>query len=145
MQNKDTIIIGKVWADWCGHCDHLKPEWKKMKNMAKLNLGRTVKNVSVDFVEIGDVEKNRNMGKTMEMVMDEYNNKNKDEMNGQIVANGFPTIFKICNKKIEYYNGERVASKIYEWGLSCKGQMGGKRKTNKRRSKVRKTKRVWFF
>ena len=43
--SKKKIIIGKIYADWCGHCNMLKPEWEKMKNMIKHNTGRSLTNV----------------------------------------------------------------------------------------------------
>ena len=48
------IIIGKIYADWCGHCKTLKPELIQMKDMIKTNMGRSLKNVQIDFVEMGD-------------------------------------------------------------------------------------------
>jgi thiol-disulfide isomerase/thioredoxin len=29
------IIIGLVYANWCGHCKTLAPEWKKLTNTLK--------------------------------------------------------------------------------------------------------------
>ena len=34
------ILIGKVYANWCGHCQHLKPEWLKMKKELKSKMGK---------------------------------------------------------------------------------------------------------
>ena len=53
---KKSIIVGEIYADWCGHCKVLKPEWEKMKTMIKQNTGRTLKNVGFHIEEIKDSE-----------------------------------------------------------------------------------------
>ena len=113
-----NIIIGKIFADWCGHCTTLKPEWEKMKKQIKLNMGRALKNVNIEFVEFGDTEENKKMGKQIDSMIDEFNQKYGNTMNQKLSHSGFPTIFKLCNNKIEYYNGERISDKMYKWSIS---------------------------
>lgn len=28
--NHDKVVVVKLWAKWCGHCQAFEPEWKKM-------------------------------------------------------------------------------------------------------------------
>jgi thiol-disulfide isomerase/thioredoxin len=112
-----SIIVGKIYAEWCGHCQRLEPEWKQMKE--KLN-----ENKNIEFVEIEE----QNLDK-----LDELNEKNKERFHGQKVTyEGFPTIFKIVDGNPTYYNGERDADKMYQWVIT-KG--GRRRKTYKRKSR----------
>ena len=56
---KQKIVVGKIYADWCGHCKSLNGEWKKLKKMIKLGRGRDLKNSTFEFVELGDTPKNQ--------------------------------------------------------------------------------------
>lgn len=148
---KKQILIGKVFADWCGHCVSLKPEWEKMKRFIKMNMGRKLKNVRVEFVEIGDTEKNKAAGKTVEGMIAEFNQKH----NSDLKSEGFPTIFKHCDGKLEYYTGERTAKPLYKWYMSsCEPssiggndetniQSGGRAKTRRKKS-IKSTSRLGF-
>jgi thiol-disulfide isomerase/thioredoxin len=90
-------IIGKVYANWCGHCQTLNPEWNKMKSLLK-------KNPNIQFVEIEESQKNK------------LNNLKKKFP--QLEINGYPTIFKINKKKqIEYYTGNRIAMDMKKWSI----------------------------
>jgi thiol-disulfide isomerase/thioredoxin len=109
------IIIGKIYADWCGHCVRLKPEWDSMKNMIKQNMGYSLKNVNIEFIELGDNEENRAKNISVDQLLFNFNQKHFPHGEKQIQSDGFPTIFKICRKKIEYYKGPRVASDMYKW------------------------------
>ena len=104
---KQTKIIGKIYANWCGHCKILKPQWKKMKN--------DLKNHPIEIVEIEVSEIAR---------LEAFKKKHG------VQDNGYPTIFKIMGK-VEYYNGPRDAKSIKTWALSNKIN-GGKnsRKNN---------------
>jgi thiol-disulfide isomerase/thioredoxin len=89
------IIIGKVYANWCGHCQTLKPEWNKMKQMFK-------KNRNIQFIEFEEAQQDKL-------------NKFKKKF-PQLEINGYPTIFKINNKKqIEYYTGNRITMDMKKW------------------------------
>lgn len=112
-----SIIVGKIYAEWCGHCQRLEPEWKQMKE--KLN-----KIGNIEFVEIEEQELDK---------LDEFNEKNKERLGGKkVVYEGFPTIFKIVGGNITYYNGVREADEMYGWATT-KG--GRRRKTYKRKSR----------
>jgi thiol-disulfide isomerase/thioredoxin len=88
-------IIGKIYANWCGHCQALKPEWNKMKSLIK-------KDANIEIVEI---EENEN----------EKLNKLKERF-PQLQINGYPTVFKIHpNKQIEYYTGNRLSFDMKKW------------------------------
>ena len=111
---KPTKIIGKIYANWCGHCTALKPHWEKMKS--------DLKNHPIEIVEIEASEVAR---------LTAFKKKHG------IQVNGYPTIFKILGN-VEYYNGPRDTKSIKRWALSDTingGKMGRKRrnKTNKKK------------
>lgn len=98
MTNTKKILIGKVYADWCGHCVSLKPEWLKMKNYIKKNFKH------IDFIEAESSQKD-----IIENLKKKYN----------IIAEGYPTLFKIKeNGVVEYYKGKRFAKELLEWATS---------------------------
>jgi thiol-disulfide isomerase/thioredoxin len=108
------IILGKVYATWCGYCQQLAPEWSKLK--------KTLKNIK--FVDIEENQTNKkdqfesNHAKSLNLI----NNK------PQLEVNGYPTIFKIHpNKKIEYYTGIRTAGEMKKWVLPKKNTKSKKR------------------
>ena len=116
---KQTLVVGKIFADWCGHCVALKKEWEKMKRYIKLNMGRKFKNVQIEFVEIGDTEANKKAGKTVDGMIEEFNNKHMSASSEKLALDGgYPTVFKYCNCKLEYYKGERTADALYKWSMS---------------------------
>jgi thiol-disulfide isomerase/thioredoxin len=150
--NKNKQIIGKIYANWCGHCKALKVEWPKFKNLVES------KGIShIDFVEMEESEKNK---------IDAFKREHGIEVSG------YPTIFRMTpatsnkpihttpslnlqlggqnNKSqnnhgqkyhIEYYNGVRDAETLANWALNQpqnQEQKGGK--TNKRKNKTNKRK-----
>ena len=91
-----TIVV-KIYANWCGHCQSLKPEWNKMKKMIK-------KNKNIQIVEIEEQQQNKL-------------NKLKQRF-PNLQVNGYPTIFKIQpNKQIEYYTGNRITNDMKKWAV----------------------------
>lgn len=127
-----VIVVGKVYANWCGHCKSLKPEWKKMKTRVYSKLGKN----KVVFEEI---EENQMATKLPRL----KNNHGVD-----INVNGFPTVFKVENGKVDYYGGNRNADAMAEWYLNGGGksqdipavmqdQQGGKRFHSRRYRRFR--------
>jgi protein disulfide-isomerase A6 len=120
------IIVGKIYAEWCGHCQNLHPEWLKMKKELKMLAKK--KQYVIEYVEIEEIETDK---------MNDF----KTRFPG-LTVNGYPTIFKnTSGNQLEYYGGDRSASKMKDWVLGktenhtkSKGMFyGGKRKTVKRK------------
>lgn len=128
MRHHKGVLIGKVYADWCGHCQTLKPEWAKMKIAIKK------RNPSIEVIEIEQKEETK---------LENTKNRVKG-----LAADAYPTIFKYISgdKKPTYYNGERTSDKMTAWALGNKNKMnGGKRSKKIRRSvKRRRTTKSWF-
>jgi thiol-disulfide isomerase/thioredoxin len=96
------MVVGRIHANWCGHCKDLIPEWAKMK---KLFAGpKKYKFVSIEQSNEGPHLERLN--KYLGIVEDEK----KVKLNG-----GYPTIFKALNGRVEYYEGPRTADKLAEW------------------------------
>lgn len=120
------VTVGLVHANWCGHCQHLMPEWNKMehniKNDPKLN-------TKCDIVKIESENISNELPKYENMI------------NEKIPVDGYPTIFLIKDKKIEKYGGERSAEALGGWVAGAvNGHIGGKknvktRKTSRKNSK----------
>ena len=118
--NKDKIVMGKVYADWCGHCQSLKPEWARMKKIVPMH--------RVVFIEIND--RNKDAG---------IENLNRVHGVNLPMPDGYPTIFRFgSDKQIEYYGGERKADALAKWALNGGSSTGGKRRRNKRSRGTRK-------
>ena len=120
------VIIGLVYAEWCGHCKELKPEWEAFKTAVKKD--RKLSNKCGIFeVEDSDSMKSAKLA-----------SMNKKIKGGEIQVNGFPTLFKISNGEVQYFQGGlRNAATLLEWARQTPAYTGGKRK-NKTANKSRK-------
>jgi thiol-disulfide isomerase/thioredoxin len=135
--HRGIVTVGLIYANWCGHCQALKPEWKKMK----YNLMKTpsYKVGNYKFMEIEDLDKNK------DSKINAINSRLHEE---KLEANGYPTIFKIHGGKLNYFQGGRTANELKDWvsqpnkNLSkytppidslFKRIFGGKTKKNKRK------------
>jgi thiol-disulfide isomerase/thioredoxin len=118
------FVVGLIYADWCGHCQHLKPEWEKMKqsllNNSKFKHGKIIE------IEDSDLEKETKL-------------KSIDE---NLTVEGFPTIVKKENgSPVEVFQGDRTSPALLQWVLSH--QRGGfqySRRSTTKRSKSKKSK-----
>ena len=99
--NKNAIVVGKVYADWCGHCQMLKPEWAKMKKHIYSKKGKK----HVVFVEIEE--------KQIESKLRPLEKEHSVKVN----INGYPTLFRISGGKVVYYNGNRQSNEMSRWYL----------------------------
>ena len=109
--HKRPLIMGRIHANWCGHCKTLGPEWKKMQS--KIDEG--VRKGKYHEPEYKDFESDEiSKGK-----LNDFNSENSKYLNGdKIVFSGFPTIYKIQNGKIDYYSGARESGPMEEWFMT---------------------------
>lgn len=91
------IVAGLVYADWCGHCTHLKPTWDRMA--ASLP----------NSVEIHKINSNDQDAKIAEI----------ERTHGLKMAgvNQYPYVFRIVNKTLSEYNGDRTEAAMKIWIL----------------------------
>jgi len=107
-------IFGKVYADWCGACQALKPNWDEMisilkkydKSQSDSNVVANMDGIVIEVIEIQDTN------------FDSYTKKNK--LLNDLTANGYPTIFRkeiepTQTSKFEYYTGERNPDAMIAW------------------------------
>ena len=131
MGGSKQIFVGRLHANWCIHCKSLKPEWAKMKKILSKTKGQ-YRFVSIEqSKEAHDLER---LNKYLGLVEDEKKVRMKE---------GYPTIFKVVDGVVEYYNGPRITQNLVNW---VKETTGGtrKRRTHKRRTDKRRTHKKQF-
>ena len=102
------VIVGKIYANWCIHCVNLKPEWNKMmKSVYKQKTPSDIKFVSIEET---------NMQNKMKSFFKKYKIPENIQKSFKKVQ-GFPTIFKIKNGNVTFYNKERIEEPMREWVL----------------------------
>jgi thiol-disulfide isomerase/thioredoxin len=123
-----NIIVGKIYANWCGYCNLLKPEWKKMKKNMKLKI-KSLPNIHFSFIEIEQTGQDEKIDKINRMYLENSDDKVS-------LQDGYPTLFRIEDGKLEYYSGKRIASDMEKFYLNGGTNIyeGGK-KSRKRKSK----------
>ena len=103
-KTKDESTIVLMYANWCPHCQTMKPEWNEMKNRLGMDI-ETIEIEDSDFdkdTKIRDIEDNKLKGEHIEIM-------------------GYPTMFKVHNGHTDYYGGSRTASEMIKWAKSHKG------------------------
>ena len=127
---KKPVIIGLVHANWCGHCQHLMPEWNKMED----NISKNSKlNNKCKIIKIESEHVNEELPKYAEMT------KQKN-----IQVEGYPTIFMIKkDRMVEMYGGERSAEALEKWiadavGANNTSFYGGKKSKTRKNTKSSK-------
>ena len=117
-------IIGKIYADWCGHCQSLAPQWKKMKQM--------IHKKNIAFIEIEEKEQNK-----LNHFKAQY---------PALQVNGYPTIFKIYpNKKIEYYDKNRIAIDMKNWATKNTVSKTANKRTFRKKTRAKTMKKRSYF
>ena len=108
FNNKTKKGVWLVWfyADWCGHCVNMKPEWEKLESQCKKNNKLNIARVNSNNVQ-----------------------QINSTMNQNIV--GYPTIRLFNNAKPKKdYDGERSAKEFMKF---LKKHLNKKSKSLKRR------------
>ena len=105
---KHTVVVGKIHAHWCTHCQALAPEWKKMKYAIQEKTKHTHYDTRYVFREIEQAEQDGGIAEVNSRFL--ANSERKLELQG-----GYPTIYKIRDGKLEYYDGERSYLGMLRW------------------------------
>ena len=124
---KDTIIL--FHANWCGHCQHLMPEWNKMEE----NVSKNPKlNNKCKIIKIESEHVNEELPKYAKMT------KQKD-----IEIQGYPTIFMIDqNRNVDMFGGERSSGALEQWISNAVNGGYNKRFHGGKKSKSRKNRKT---
>jgi len=118
------LIAGLIFANWCGHCQALKPSWAEMKKSLSKNPAFKKQCGTVIEIEDSDPQKDAKI-----------ENINKTVTGGKLAANGYPTIFKKNGGTIEYYQGGRTAGELTSWflgGSAAPIKVGGYRLSSRK-------------
>ena len=115
------VVVGKLYMNGCGHCESLKEPWSQMES----KIGGKIKVEKIESAEMDD--------RLLKL--------NKEHGSDVAVQGGYPTIFKIKNKKVEYYNGERTAPALIKWANQSTGGKRTKRTKRTKRNKKSRTRR----
>jgi len=100
-------IIGRFYANWCGHCQRMAQDWKKVVQL----LNDELKGFSYFNIEHGNN-------------MEKHKKNLEQHVKGEVKVDGFPTIFKVIDGKIEYFdhavhtNGKTLYDKIRNFYLT---------------------------
>ena len=109
MGSSKQIFVGKLHANWCIHCKSLAPEWARMRKILSKTKDK-YRFVSIEqSKEARDLER---LNKYLGIVEDEKKVQMKE---------GYPTIFKVVDGVVEYYNGPRMTQNLVNWVKETSG------------------------
>ena len=87
-KDKQPVIVGKFYSNGCGHCISMQKEWHVFEKYLKKKMPHVkIKNVEQSEIEEGKQHVN-----------------NLLHPHAKVEVNGFPTIFKFKNGKINYFD-----------------------------------------
>ncbi len=123
MGSSKQIFVGKLHANWCIHCKSLAPEWARMRKILSKTKDK-YRFVSIEqSKEARDLER---LNKYLGIVEDDKKVQMKE---------GYPTIFKVVDGVVEYYNGPRMTQNLVNW---VKETTGGTRKRSIVKQSIKK-------
>lgn len=100
---KPKLVL--IYADWCIHCQTLKPQWNEMK--AQLINEKKYNEEDIFEIESGEQEQ-----KLLDL-------NGRFIINGEeIKAEGYPTLGKIKEGQFNRYTGERSVPELCAWAKS---------------------------
>jgi len=116
------FLLIKVHANWCPHCINMRPEWNKLKTSLKF------KQIKPRVFDIEQQQLHK-----LDLLNKKY------ALDEPVTNKGFPTIVKVHNGKVEYFEGSRDAKNILSW-LYTNVNSSEKSKTIKKSNKNKKRK-----
>lgn len=124
QDDPSKIVVGKIYAKWCGHCQSMSDDWDALED-------RVDKKVYI----VLNTEESEIPGR-----VDEINQIYLKDSDEKLVASGYPTIYRIENQQLKYYGGDRNTDAMYDWFVTQKG--GIKKSAKKEETKTEK--KGWF-
>ena len=98
MQKPKLVLI---YAEWCGHCQAMKPNWEEMKtDLINDNIYGPD-----DIIEIESNEQEQQLPKINHLVTN----------GSKINVNGYPTMGKIVDGGFKQYVGGRTTMELLNW------------------------------
>jgi thiol-disulfide isomerase/thioredoxin len=98
------IVVGKIYANWCGHCQNMTNDWENLKNyLAKQG----------NLFEIVEIEQQQE-STLVPHVNKKYLKKSPVKVSLQ---RGYPTLFKIKGGNVSYFQGNRTFEEMSHWYL----------------------------
>ena len=105
---QSVVVVGRAYADWCGHCKAMAEDWEKLRaHFESPSKKYPHSKTKYEVISINSNELNDKKPQVEKMYL--------SNTGGQIDVKGFPTIFKITDGKLEYYNGARTYSDMLRW------------------------------
>lgn len=95
-------VVGKIYSNGCGHCVAMENPWDDLKNSLK------------EKIVFKDIEASSNMDAELKTLNETYLNGSEQKVSLQ---QGYPTIYKIDNGKVSYYDGIRETEPMKSWIL----------------------------
>uniref|UniRef100_A0A6C0D5L0 Thioredoxin domain-containing protein n=1 Tax=viral metagenome TaxID=1070528 RepID=A0A6C0D5L0_9ZZZZ len=128
VPHKNTFVIGKIYADWCGHCTALAPKWNKLTKLLRKKIPK--RQLIISSIESENVDNGLS-------TLNQTYLSNSDEK--VAVQGGYPTIFKVVNNTIYYYEGPRELAPMLKWALTGVPRYQQSKKNGRaRKNKTRK-------
>ncbi len=94
------VVYGRIHAKWCGHCQHLEKMWPSVIR----EINNKTKKGEYKAISIEQTEEAKKLP---------WVNKHFVKSGAPLaIQGGYPTVFKIVNGGVQYYNGERTAKGI---------------------------------
>ena len=92
----NLVVYGKIYADWCGHCQSMKADWDEVEQKMKPVIAFNVEE------------------KASNDLFAKFEQKYKSKISLQ---GGYPTIYKLAKIGAvpEYYDGARNTADILNW------------------------------
>jgi hypothetical protein len=98
----NLLVVGLIHSDTCGHCIAMRPAWDQMKESLRNTMGNRV---LVHEVEASQMPNGLN-------TLRKYTAQ-KVQIQG-----GYPTLYKIAERTVSYYDGPRDHDSMYNWYVS---------------------------